>query len=146
MSFANTPTGFEVGSPDTYIPRDVFKIRSRRRMRAEQHAVAMLGLSVPALDDTTTVVWNTDTEAEWMQRKYLEMVLEQAWIDLVGLSETGAESPWVDASILLEEFLEPTVVEEVTAAWTPQALECFTACTWDISVPGRLDVKTLSLG
>lgn len=146
LSFANTPSGFEAGSPDTYIPRDIFKIRSSRKMFADAHALAMVAISVPNMTDTSTSIWTTDSEPQWMQRKYLEMVLEQAWIDLVGLSETGAESPWTDASLLLEEFLEPDILEETADAFTVSAFNVWCYCTWDISVPGRLQVKSLSLG
>lgn len=146
ITFASHPLGFEVGTPDSYIPRDTFKIRSRRRMAVEVASAALFAISAPALDDTTATVFDTfASEAELMQVKYLEVVLEQAWMALAGLTETGAETPYEEAMALIADYLEPDVLEETASSFVGQSWTTFTSMTFDITVPGRREVKQLSL-
>lgn len=144
ISWATSPTGFEAGTPDTYVPRDFVKIRSKRRMFADIWEVAMLGFGSPSFDDVTTVPDTTGLEAEWFQKKYMEVVLEQAWMQLIGLTETGAETPWEDAATLVEDVLEPTVLEEDSGSFVANAWHVYTQCTFDITVPGRREIKQIS--
>lgn len=144
LTFANTPVGFESGTPDTYRVRDVYKIRSKKNLLADTMEFSLLGFSVPALDDTVAVMETTGLIEEWMQRKYLEVILEQAWMDMAGLVESGAETPWEDAAILVEDFLEPTVFEGTAGAFAAPGFETWTACTFDLSVPGRREIKQIS--
>lgn len=106
----------------------------------------LLVFSNPTLDDTTTLAAQSfTTEAKWMQMKYLEVVLEQAWMELMGLTEAGAETPWEEAALLVEEVLEPTVIEETAGAFTTNPFNVFCSMTWDITVPGRREFNTISV-
>ena len=147
VSFASSPVGFIDGSPDQFWAIDQFSIRSGKKVSTELNSVAMLGFSSPSLDDTTTTIWTTaNDESEWVQVKYLEMVLEQAWMQLVGLVETGAETPWEDAAALVEDLLEPTVVEQTAGAFVAANWTVFTHATFDVSVPGRRSFASVSAG
>lgn len=146
ITFASSPSGFDVGgTPDSYIPTDRFRIRSGKKIPVDLMSVALLGFSSPQMDDVTTTVWVTPaSEAVWMQLKYIDMVLEQAFVHLIGLTEAGAETPWVDAATMLEDFLEPTVMEETSAIFDSQDYNVFTTLTFDISVPGVRKISSVS--
>lgn len=146
ITFASSPSGFDVGgTPDSYIPTDRFRIRSGKKVNVDLMSVALLGFSSPQMDDTTTTIWTTPSdEAVWMQLKYIDMVLEQAFVQLIGLTEAGAETPWEDAATMLEDFLEPTVVEQTAADFASEDYNVFTSLTFDISVPGVRKITSVS--
>lgn len=146
MSFASSPTGFNwvTGTLSTYNPRDVFKIRSRKSIFTELHSMSLLGLSVPNIVTTGTVP-SSPPAGTFIQEKYLEVILEQAWMHITGIIEAGAETPWEEASAGVQELLEPAVYEDTIGAFTNAGdLQAFTKCTFDISVPGRREFKILS--
>ena len=78
-----------------------------------------------------------DDEKWLMQLKYMEVVLEQAWMWLVGLVETGAETPWEDAANMIGDFLEPNVNEETAGDFKAVTWQTFSKMTFEITVPGR---------
>lgn len=147
VTFASGPRGFEVGTPDSYIPADVFKIRSSKSIQAVMPSYGMVGFSAPQQDDVTATLPSTlGTEAAWMHIKYLDLVLEQAFTELVGLTETGAETPWIDAANLLEDLLEPDVVEPTAGSFSSSAWTVFCMATWQMAVPGMREIDNISAG
>lgn len=148
LSFANTPTGFHwvTGGVSTFSPRDAFKVRSRRKIDVEVMSMSLFGLAMPSLANTITTVPNSPaTDAEWVQQKYLEVVLEQSWMFLVGLVETGAETPWEDAANFIVHLLEPLAFEEDAASWFTDTFKVWATFTFDITVPGVREFKQLSI-
>lgn len=146
ISFATSKGGFLDATPDSYVPTDFFKIRSRRNQRMEVTGASMLGFSSPSLDDTTTNEFNTiGSESEVVSMKYIEVILEQAWMSLVGLTESGAETPWLEAQNAIAQFLEPDVFEETAGSFAPVTWVVYCMSTWDLTVPGRREFKNLSL-
>ncbi len=148
VTFASSPSGYEVvaAGADKYIPVDVFKVRSRKNIMADVMSVSLFGLSLPANNAVTTAEGSTPAnEKEWMQIKYLEVVLEQAWMHLVGLVEAGAETPWEDASLLIQSYLAPDVYEANAGSFGGGGgLTAYSTMTFDITVPGRREIKQLS--
>lgn len=146
LSFANTPTGFHwvTGGVSTFSPTDLFKVRSRRNIAVEVMSESLFGVTIPALTGTTSSQVGSPTTKEWFMQKYLEVVLEQAWMHLVGLSETGAETPWEDAALFLEILLEPPPHEADAAAWFTDSMRVWASFTFDITVPGRREFKVIS--
>ncbi len=147
LSFANSPTGFHwvTSGVSTFSPRDVFKVKSRRRIGAELFSESLFGMTLPSLTGTTSTVPNTPaSEAEWMSEKYLEIILEQAWMFLVGLVEAGAETPWTDAATFIEGLLEPAPFEDTAASWFTDSFKVWSMWTFDISVPGRREFNQIS--
>ena len=51
----------------------------------------------------------TISENEWSRYKYMQETLSYAMQHSIGLTEAGAETPWVDAANLLAKVLEPDV-------------------------------------
>lgn len=147
LTFVNSPRGFLDGTPDTYFPGDFFTVKASKRIPVEYGHVALFAVGLPAFDDVTTTALSTlDDESRVLQLKYIEVVLEQAWMGMVGLTETGAETPWEDAANMIGDFLEPTVSEETAAQFdSSSAWDCYADMTWDITVPGRKTGHTLSV-
>lgn len=148
VTFASSPTGFNwvTGGVSTYNPRDLFKVRSRKRIYTEFMSMSLFGISVPTVITDATEA-QTPTQAQWMQVKYIEVVLEQAWMTLLGLTEAGAESPWEDAAALVQLLTEPDVYEDTTGAFQNAATwKVFGEFTYDITVPGRKEFKILTGG
>lgn len=146
LSFATSPTGFHwvTGGVSTYSPVDFFKVRSRRNVSVEFMCMSLFGITMPALSGTTATQVGTPTTQQWMMQKYLEVVLEQAWMHLVGLVEAGAETPWEDAALFLEDLLEPPPHEADAASWFTDSFRVWSNFTFDISVPGRREFKVLT--
>lgn len=147
VSFATSPSGFVDGTPDSFIPTDQFNISVNKQIQADYQSYAMLGFSAPAFDDVLATVPNTlGTEAAWAQIKYINVVLEQAWMDILGLTEAGAETPWEDAADLLEDLLEPNIHEETAGSFTGQTWVVFTAVTFQLWVPGSRAISQITGG
>lgn len=146
LSFATRPTGFDSGdTPKSFIPADNFRVRSRKNIEADYHSAALLGFSSPGMDDVTTTSWVSAADSvHWMQLKYLDVTLEQAFMQLAGLVETGAETPWEEAAALLEDLLEPTVVEITAGDFTAPSWNVFAALTFDVTVPGLIAKQQIS--
>jgi len=146
LSFANRPVGFDAAqTPDGYIPVDVFKVRTRKNIFADYHSAAIMAVSSPTLDDMTTTVWASAADSvHWMQIKYLDVTLEQAFMQLAGLVETGAETPWEESAALLEDLLEPTVVEVTAGDFGSVNWNVFASLTFDVTVPGLLNKIQIS--
>lgn len=142
-SFANNPLGFIAGTPDTFYATIVQKIRSRKRIMADHFSFSLLAFTLAVMSNVDSNRTTPPSEARWMQWKYIDLVLEQAWMDMVGLTETGAETPWIDATAAVEELVEPPIVDSGTRVGrTDMLVSAWT--TFDITVPGRREVKILS--
>lgn len=131
-------------SPDLWTPADAFKLRIRRNMRVSSPSVVMVGFSSPGMNVTTTTPETTPTESQWAWLTYLEMGLEQAFIHLMGLVETGAETPWEEAGAFVVSLLERAAFEEAAASFAAATYRVFSTAVIDITVPGSVGQKTLS--
>lgn len=146
ISLASNPTGFDPAA-DNYFPADVFKVNASPRMGPDDWGMAALGFGSPILTATTTTIPSTPgSEGEWIQLKYLEVVLEQAWMDLAGLNETPGTDPWQGSVDMIEELLEPDVVEDIAATFEAGTWNVWAKLSWDITVPGRRDFSKALTG
>lgn len=145
VSVANSIGGFKDATPDTYLPRAIVSHSGKGPWRAEAPMMALWAFGSPQTTATVTAFFEADTPAEWAQLQYLEYVLEQAFIEVIGLTETGAESPWADAATLvvnnLIAFFEETSDSFATVSWDVKTM--FTA---SVTVPGTIEKQSLSLG
>lgn len=146
ISFQSNARGFLDGTPDVFLPGDVFDVRVKRKMTADTFSIVAMGLGGPGFTNVTTTRPSSPTETQWLQIKYMEVVLEQAWMDLVGLTEVGAETPYEEATALIADMLEPTIVEDTAAAFSNTPYEVFSQFTWDLTVPGRRDMSKALTG
>jgi len=112
--------------------------------RVEQPSVLIVAGSTPALDDTSTVIPKALAEADWLQVKFLEDTLLAALKDLTGLTEPGAETPWEEATDILQEYLDPDIFEEDAGAWVNDSVNFFGEAHFDVSLTGTMAVSGLS--
>lgn len=149
LSFANNRVGIVAGTPDTSIIADVQKIRSRKTISAEYMSWSLLAIAMPAAGDVDASRSTYASEALWMQTKYMDVVLEQAWMEMVGLVEAGAETPWTEAALAVQDLVEPEpvfVVAGNTAQFNARSLHVWCTGTFELEVPGRREVATISGG
>ena len=143
VSFANSPWGYQAGTPDQYYPAQVMPIRSKKNVSADMMSQSLVAFTTLHLTDIDASRSTYSSEKYWMQNKYVDVVLEQAWQYLVGLVEAGAETPWEDAATTIQAIVEPEPVDTGTrlVSW---ATNITAWATFDITVPGRREVKIVS--
>ena len=144
VSFADVHSkGFESGTPDTFYATDLFNTQVSRTVRVDTPSLVLFGFSSPTIVSSATV-WSTLSEIEWVMYQYLEMTLEHAWMNLVGLVEAGAETPYVEAASLITELIEDVVLESEAASIGQTSWNVWCTSTFDVSVPGRLTAGVIS--
>lgn len=129
-----------------FIPADSFKIDIKKNFFVEQPSVIVFAFASPTFDDTTTTAEGTLLEDEWGRVKYMGEVLKKAHMDLLGITESTAETPWEEATDLMQKHLQPDVFEETAAAFGNATFNVFTEAIIDHSVVGELGKVAISLG
>lgn len=144
ITFPGAPLGHLEGTPDKYRPTDLWSTHVKRNIRADQHSHIMLGLSAPTMDVTTTTVPVTISETEWTMMTYMETVLEDAMKQLMGLIESGAETPYEEAAAFVARLIEKVAFEETAASFQPTDWIAFTKATIGVDVPGKIAIGALT--
>lgn len=129
-----------------WLPGDRFSINVKRRLRIREPSVLLFGIANPTTDDLSSTLPKSLAEEKWGQVMYMGEVLHRAMLHLLGLTETGAETPFEEASALLKEHLEPDVYTEDSGVFVTQGFTVYTEMTVDHSVPGMLKPTMLSSG
>lgn len=129
-----------------WVPGDHFKVKLRKRYAVRQPSVLVFGFASPAFDDTVSTVQTALAEAEWAQVKYIRHVLERAVLHVLGVVEAGAETPWEEATALLQKHLDPDVFEETAATFASVEWTVIADAMVDHSVEGALGNNAISLG
>ncbi len=111
LSFANAPSGFKDATPDTYIPAQVFQINVGKKYTVRDFNGLMFGIASPDYavaddNDIIPVLGSVGTRQAFYALQFLEEYMDMAMISLLGLTEAGAESPYVDVLTFIEELLE----------------------------------------
>ncbi len=147
ISAARAATGYTVAAPDTYLPADFVKSRISKGIKVNQPSVAMMGVSSPDLTDTTTVVPTTYSETNWIKLQYIDQTVEQMLDYLIGLTSEGTgTSPYDEAATLVAEYVAPDYYEQSAGRFLPVTWEVFTFMTFDVTIPGRLELRVLTSG
>lgn len=155
LTFSNSPLGFESATPDTYHPAENYSIRVGKRrglpIFANTGGFVAFAVGSPTWDDVTTTlprgIGPPGADAKQiMAYSHLPTMLELAKPDLLGLTETGAESPYSDIVLLIEDLTEPTVYEETAARFHEATVDIFARFTFEISVPEEKGANVLSSG
>lgn len=146
LSFADLGPTIGSAGIDTWNPAEAFQTVIKQRVRVSNYSYIMIGVSSPALTVTSTSIWVPPAgPSEWAMLQYMEKFLEDAFIQALEMVETGAESPYDLAENYIERLLEDTIFEVTADAFHPQIWNVFTASTFNITVPGRLNVgRTLT--
>ncbi len=148
ITLADGQTGFEPGSPSTFVPTDRFSISSNASYRAGGGDMGLVyGLSSPDLaglvadDDVMDPLVNAT--GGFYVMKYINEFLDKALVDLVGLSEAGAESPYEDIMIWLIGMLERLSEGSGAGAFTAIAWTAKGKLTCGIQVPGTFEHRSI---
>lgn len=136
--------GFVAGTPDLYLPVDNWRVHLTPMMRVDRPSMAMVAFSSPALDITEAPSHSTPAEHEWVMLQFLEVFLFDMWKQILGLIETGAESPYAEAAGFIAQLLEQTVQEETAGAYGAPTWTVFTSMTAQIDVEGTPEFRSLT--
>jgi len=144
LSYATFPSGFKAGTPNTYIPGDVFPVNIGKRYKATRQSGVLFGIGSPdfaAASDPHVVpqLGSLATAQSMYALRFLENYLDSAMVSLIGLTEAGADTPYDEILDFVQELLEKinsggggsSQFEPVT--WTAAGV-----ATAGIQVPGRI--------
>ena len=129
-----------------WVCSDSFNIHVGRRLRVRQPSVLVIAVANPGVDDTTPTVQTALVENEWNQVKYAGNMLERLILHLFGLTEAGAESPWEEATALLQKHLDPDVYEETAGKFSPETFDVYSEGMLDHSVVGEVGKTAVTTG
>lgn len=129
-----------------WLPGSTIRIRIKKNYSVRQPSVLLFAVANPSLDDTTAVAQAAAAEAEWGQMKYIGNMLERAMLHLFGVFESGAESPWEEATALLKKHLEPDIFEEDAGDFKAAEWNVVVKSIVDHSVVGTLETSQVSTG
>lgn len=142
VKFVDSQTPFE----PKWQPGDMYSFHRREPIRISQPSVMLIGCGVPAGDDTTNVVELPLGEDEWPRVKYLGDTLVLALQSVLGLVESGAETPWDEAADLLQRHLDPDVMELDASFYLATIMRFFGEMVVDHSVVGELAITSVDTG
>lgn len=130
------------GTPiDTYYVADHFTTQIRQTVRCNTMSYVLVGLSSPDMTRTGTI-WDPPTNDEWAILQYLDIFIEQMFI--ASLGQGAGESMHDEAEIFITELLEDNIFETTADAFHAQTWRGFCRSTFDVSVPGRPQLKVLT--
>lgn len=117
-----------------------------RKLSVTAPMVLCFGMGIPSFDSTTATPETTLSEAQWAQLQYVEHVMERMFVDALGLTEAGAETPYEEAAVLIFAHVEPAVFEESTGWFDTEAYRTVFEAVIDHSLQGNFDGMVLSSG
>jgi len=129
-----------------FVPGMSKTIRIRKRLAISKPSVLVLAMASPLTDDTSGTATKALGENAIGRVKYLGELMHMALVDVLGLSEAGAESPWEEATDLLQEHLDPDVFENTAGAFFSSGYNVYTEATIDHSVVGDFEKMTITTG
>lgn len=150
ISLPDSPIGFIPESvPPTFFPSDRFSINSNQGFFAGGGDMGLVyGLSSPDLaslatgDDDIIDPFGNATDSFYVM-KFINAFLDKALVDLVGLTEVGAESPYEDIMIWLVGMLERTGERSGAGAFTAVTWNGLGKLTCGIKVPGEFEHRSI---
>ncbi len=123
-----------------------FNYGVKRRLRVTQPSILVAIVASPNLDETDPTEPTQMAETEWPRIQYIESMLEQSLIHLLGLTETGAETPWIEAPASILAHVEPDMFEEDAGAFVAQEYRAFGEMIVDHTVEGKMGGITITGG
>lgn len=144
LSYANSPRSFVQQTPttdDSFTATDIFEYNTAKNIEADGYSMSLLGFGVPPMSDNASSISSPAGEAAWWSIMFLEETLRVAAIDILGLVETGAETPFEDMAAFMGAVLTPDALIPVgvNADLDGTDFHVFTKAQFMIQVPGTLD-------
>lgn len=150
MTFGLAPTGFNITSSDVlqWVAQDRFPLRLKKKggYFIERPMALVFAIASPNLDDTIATVEAALLESEWSQVRFIKATMQRALMQLLGVIEATAETPWVEAAALLQKVLEPNVFEQTANFWTVASWRATGELMVDYSVEGELTMGQMTSG
>lgn len=150
ITLPDSPIGFIPESvPPTFFPSDRFNINSNSAWRASAGDAGLVyGISSPDLagissgDDNIINPFGDALDGFYVM-KFLNMFLDKALVDLVALTEAGAETPYEDIMQWLVLMLERAGERSGAGSFTAVAWNGIGKMTCGIKVPGVFPHRTI---
>lgn len=144
ITFASKPVGYNP-TGDLYVQTAEFDANLSRNIRTSVPSALLYALSSPQMtgDVSDAELLPGASDREWHMLKYIDIVMENMIINILGLTETGAESPYEESETFIEQIVSDfNQVDDVSN---------FIGSTWNVvawgtmhlSVPG--DIKKISI-
>lgn len=120
------------------------RVRFGSKYKIRGMHTAMVGFSNPDLTNTTTAVSDTPTNDEWLILSYIDDFIDEMLAYAIGIADSNTSDPYQQVSVFIADLLEGRIVEDTSASFVNQTYRVFTKATWDITLPGRQKITTLS--
>ncbi len=128
-----------------WVPTDYISTKVEKNYSVVQNSYLAFGVSSPTGDQTSADFFTPASSQEWLSLKYMLYTLERLYLWMTGLSEAGAETPFVEAARLVEGFLSK-VNEETAGTFFQGVFTVIAQGTMDITVPGEFEMGILTTG
>lgn len=142
LSFAKNGRGWAAGTPDTWVPTDYKTFRSSKKISAGKlPAYAMLAFSSPIIDQEETahtMLGGADSARDWALLSNLRNVMQDFWRINTGMIEAGAESPYAEASLAIENLAAPEIVQPATAIIKTDSFTVVCQTQWVLEFPDSM--------
>lgn len=141
--FRDPATPFDI----EYLPGGSMSVNLPKSFRTEGPGLLCLGISSPdlaALSATASVA--ALAEDEWGRIQFIDHVVQQAMMSLLGLVESGAETPWQEATALLEDYLVPPMLEGIASSYSLSNWNIVGEMVFKIIVEGNMQQGSIDLG
>lgn len=146
LSFARTTSGFVPGTPpaNTFIPSEVVALGISAPSFMPADGAVLVGFAVPALDFTAddNIIAANRLDNMYILR-YLDDFIDNAQINLAGLQEAGAETPYEDIMALILNVLEKVSTDGSAFDFLTGTYTVAMKCILGMVVEGSLSHTTL---
>lgn len=137
--------GFQAGTPGFYQPTMYKTFRSRRKLMADKLPhYALLAVSSPDMDQEQTTKTTLSGEAPWQMLMHLKDAMSDMWkMQTATLTESGAESPYDDVSLVIEDLIAPEMIQPATDLIIPTAWSFLCTANFRMEFPDSSTPRTL---
>lgn len=140
----------ETGETDQFNISDYKTFRINQTIAAPESmpAYAMIGVSIPLFDIeqvSHSILGGSGAAKQWAILGNLRNAMGDFWRMQTGLAEAGAESPYLDVSLAIEDLVAPPITMPTTAtivSVTPWTYMC--KATWVLDYPDSFIPGTLA--
>lgn len=136
----DTPFGYEFVPSGHLSPELPVVIRS-----STPGLLVVAASSADTVETSSTEAIAGLAEEDWGQLQYIDHVMERAMLNLLGVQEAGAETPWEEATTLLKKYLRPLVFETNSGTFVPITWKVTGEMDYIIEVEGTMGKRVLSL-
>lgn len=143
ITFANAGRDPHLDTTRKFTPAYTVRMGSNHRVRVRQASYFLLAIGSPTWDETTNSAVQTIVETAWSALTYPDVMFDLMLPDILGMTVTGATSPFQEMAGAALDFVEPLVREEAAGDFVNGAWDTFTDWSVRVLTPGRPQMKTL---